>query len=205
MIVFYYKDEEIECDLALSEPQIEKYGDKLEKSYDAPTYQVISEVFAGLSGKRVMRSKFKSSTSSQGIKCSLKANEALLYPLERHILSVPKPPTLLSHREITRVTFSRVGGLKTFEVKFSMDSGVEHSYSSIPREEFVYLEDYCRAAEMNVENEMEGDGRAFADDVDMSDDEEAGRGARRGKEVNFGGDTHEEDETSSGESQVLIG
>jgi structure-specific recognition protein 1 len=187
--------------MALTEPQIEKYGDKLEKSYDAPTYQVISEVFSGLSDKKITRSKFKSSTSSQGIKCSLKANEALLYPLDRHILSVPKPPTLLAHREILRATFSRAGGsmTRTFEVKFSMDSGVEHSYSSIPREEFVYLEDYCREAGMTVENEMEGDGRAFADDVDMSDDdEEAGRGARRGKEVNFGGDDVNEDETSSG-------
>jgi structure-specific recognition protein 1 len=188
--------------LALTDPQTEKYGDKLEKSYDAPTYQVISEVFSGLSDKKVTRSKFKSSTSSQGIKCSMKANEALLYPLDRHILSVPKPPTLLSHREIVRVTFSRVGGstTRTFEVKFNMDSGVEHSYSSIPREEFVYLEDYCREAGMNVENEMEGDGRAFADDVDMSDDEdaEAGRGAKRGKDINFGGDDVGEDETSSG-------
>lgn len=201
------QDEEIECDLVLDEEQVKKY-DKLEKSYDAPTYQVISDVFTGLTDKRVIKSKFRSSQGSQALKCSLKANEALLYPLERQLLSVPKPPSLLLHREIVRVTFSRVGGAgggRTFEVKFSMDTGVEHTYSSIPREEFVYLESYCRDAGLEVENEMEaesatraGFGDAMMDD-DLSDDESEGRGKRAHRDINFagvGGD--DEDEGSSG-------
>ncbi|KAL3899117.1 MAG: hypothetical protein SGCHY_002277 [Lobulomycetales sp.] len=206
-LVFQFaRDEEIECDLVLDEEQVKKY-DKLEKSYDAPTYQVISDVFTGLTDKRVIKSKFRSSQGSQALKCSLKANEALLYPLERQLLSVPKPPSLLLHREIVRVTFSRVGGAgggRTFEVKFSMDTGVEHTYSSIPREEFVYLESYCRDAGLEVENEMEaesatraGFGDAMMDD-DLSDDESEGRGKRAHRDINFagvGGD--DEDEGSS--------
>jgi len=89
---------------------------------------------------------------------------------------------------------------RTFEVKFSMDTGVEHSYSSIPREEFVYLEEYCTEKRLNIENEMDNEDQSarFADDIgDDSDDSDAGPRKRTRVEVDFrgaGGD--DEDESS---------
>ena len=118
----------------------EKYAGALEKSYDGPVYEVVSDVFKGLSKKKVIMSslQYQSANGQSGLKCSQKANEAILYPLDKCFLAIPKPPIFFSHSDITAVTFSRVSSgstasTKTFEVKFSLVTGVEYSFSSISR------------------------------------------------------------------------
>ena len=78
-----------------------------------------------------------SAQNAAGFKCSLKANEAFLFPLDKSFLSIPKPPIFIPHSEIGAVTFSRVGGAssttKFFEMKISMSNGTEYSFANIPR------------------------------------------------------------------------
>jgi structure-specific recognition protein 1 len=83
-----------------------------------------------------------------------------LYPLEKSFLVIQKPPVYFSFSEIASVTFSRVTSAaasttKMCEMKFMLTSGVEFSYSSIPREEHGPLESYCRAKKLSVTNEIE--------------------------------------------------
>ncbi|KAJ3391548.1 FACT complex subunit [Lobulomyces angularis] len=177
LIFQFEKDDEVECELSLTEEELEKYEGRLQKTYDALSYEIISDILKGLSKKSVHRSSFKSAQNQSGIKCSMKANEALVYPMEKYILSIPKPPILLPHNQIVAVTFSRVGGgssgTKTFEVKISMDSGVEWSFSSIPREEYQTLVEYCQQKHLTVENEMaEEGGRIYQVMEDESDDDD---------------------------------
>ena len=68
------------------------------------------------------------------IKCSVKANEGHLYPLERSFLFLPKPVLLLHHHEITKAEFQRVGsGIgnpRTFD--FQLVAGTtEHTFSNV--------------------------------------------------------------------------
>lgn len=193
------QDEEIECELAMDNEQFESYDGKLEKSYDAPSYEVVCDIFCGLVRKSVIKSNFKSSLSTSGIKSSLKANEAMLYPLDKQILSYPKPVLVLPLNEIVTVTFSRVGSsTKTFEVKFSMDSGIQHSFSSIPREEFSTLESYCLEKRLNVENEMEADTRMVDDISDESEDD-----GERKFDFSVRGPDHEDEGSSVDEDFVV--
>ena len=80
--------------------------------------------------------------NQMSVKCAQKANELLLYPLERTFLALPKPTILIQHSEISAVIFSRVGGntsnLKTFEIKISTTSGNDTLFSSIPRFVFYF-------------------------------------------------------------------
>jgi structure-specific recognition protein 1 len=58
-------------------------------------------VLRGLSGAKVTRpSTFSSCQDGYAVKSSLKAEDGLLYPLEKGFFFLPKPPTLISHDEV---------------------------------------------------------------------------------------------------------
>jgi structure-specific recognition protein 1 len=115
-----------------------------------------------LIGKKVIppSTTYRSSQGFHSLKCSHKATEAIMYPLEKAFLILQKPPIYVSFSEIASITFSRVAsaattGTKFIEMKFSLTSGTEYSYSSIPREEHSYLEEYCRQKKLSVSSEIE--------------------------------------------------
>lgn len=50
----FKKDEEVTIDLNMTEELMrEKYKDKLEPHYESPLHQVVTQVFRGLTGKKV--------------------------------------------------------------------------------------------------------------------------------------------------------
>ncbi|KAJ3317940.1 FACT complex subunit [Boothiomyces sp. JEL0866] len=170
-LVFQFEREaEVEMTLNLNEELKEKFS-SLQEQYDGPTYQVASDIFSGVVGKKIQTPSplYKSAQGYSGVKCSLKANEAFLYPLEKSFLSIPKPPIYIPFSEISAVTFSRISSVsttstRTFEVKFSLTSGTEYSFSSIAREEHGPLEAFCRNKKISVLNEIGDDGLVVNDD-----------------------------------------
>jgi structure-specific recognition protein 1 len=79
-----------------------------------------------------------SSSNQMSIKCSQKANELLLFPLERSLIALPKPTIQILHSEISYITFSRVMGaassnLRTFEIKVQTLNGNDVLFSNLPR------------------------------------------------------------------------
>ncbi len=180
-------------------------------------------MFSGLSGKKVISAglyrtysflsrlyyNLSSAQNSAGFKCSYKANEAFLFPLDKSFLSIPKPPIFIPHAEIGAVTFSRVGGAssttKFFEMRISMSNGTEYGFANIPRylincipetnscrEEYNNLYEFCKARKLHVMNEMADEGRSFDIGDYMSDgdgeiqsgseDDQASRKRSRGVE-----------------------
>ncbi|KAJ3253307.1 FACT complex subunit [Boothiomyces macroporosus] len=170
-LVFQFEREsEVEMTLNLNEELKEKFS-SLQEQYDGPTYQVASDIFSGVVGKKIQTPSplYKSAQGYSGVKCSLKANEAFLYPLEKSFLSIPKPPIYIPFSEISAVTFSRISSVsttstRTFEVKFSLTSGTEYSFSSMAREEHGPLEAFCRNKKISVLNEIGDDGLVVNDD-----------------------------------------
>ena len=58
-------------------------------------------VLRGLSGAKVTRpGKFRSCQDGYAVKSSLKAEDGVLYPLEKSFFFLPKPPTLILHEEV---------------------------------------------------------------------------------------------------------
>ena len=73
-----------------------------------------------------------------GIKCSIKANEGILYCLDKSFMFVPKPATYVQIENIASITMSRVGGAvsasRTFDITMTMKGGAgEHQFSNINR------------------------------------------------------------------------
>ncbi|RMZ75639.1 hypothetical protein DV738_g5379, partial [Chaetothyriales sp. CBS 135597] len=180
-------DDEVAIELNLTEEDLTtKYKDKLEAKYEAPIHQVIARAFRGLSGRRViMPSKdFASHHNLQGVKCSIKANEGTLYPLDKSFMFVPKPATYIQFEQIQSIVMSRVGGAisasRTFDISVVMKNGAgDYTFANINREEQQPLEDFFKAKNLRYKNEMIDDSagllKAALDDNDLasSDDEDA--------------------------------
>ena len=204
-------DDEVNLDLNMQPDLLEsKYKDKLDAHYEAPIHHVIAKVFKGLSGKKIiMPSKdFVSHHNMSGVKCSIKANEGLLFCLDKSFMFVPKPATYIAIDQITNITMSRVGGAlaasRTFDITMSMKNGMgEHQFSNINREEQQPLEDFFKAKGIRFKNEMVEESNtllkaAMDQELASSDDEE---GVNRGS-ADEDDESPDEDFQADSESDV---
>ncbi|OCT46116.1 FACT complex subunit pob3 [Cladophialophora carrionii] len=207
-------DDEVNLDLNMSEEMLEtKYKDKLDAHYEAPIHHVIAKVFKGLSGKKIiMPSKdFVSHHNMNGVKCSIKANEGLLYCLDKSFMFVPKPATYVQIESIQSITMSRVGGAlaasRTFDITMTLKGGQgEHQFSNINREEQQPLEAFFQAKGIRFKNEMMEDSstllKAALDDQELaSSDDEEDAGVNRGS-ANEDDESPDEDFQEESESDV---
>ncbi|CAG8642219.1 14762_t:CDS:2, partial [Acaulospora colombiana] len=168
LVLQFKKEEEKEIQLNLDDETVQKeYGGKLEPQYEAPVYEVFSNVFHVLAKKKIIKpSGFKSQHDEVAVKCSLKANEGYLYPLEKCFLFIPKPPTLIKNGDIDklmrfqlvfRVSMTGNAGKgalttsRTFDVKFCM-------------KKFDHLDSYFHSKNIRTENDTEDKGQQVLDD-----------------------------------------
>ncbi|KAF2815882.1 FACT complex subunit pob3 [Mytilinidion resinicola] len=169
LVMQFKRDEEIVLDLNLTEEVIEgKYKDKLKSHYEAPIATVVSDIFRGLTNKKITKpsTSFTSHHGQNGVKCSVKANEGHLYCLDKAFMFVPKPATYISIENVASITMSRVGGAmaasRTFDITVTMKGGAgEHQFSNINREEQGPLENFFRAKSIKTKNEMIDDSSAI--------------------------------------------
>jgi structure-specific recognition protein 1 len=140
VVMQFKREEDIELDLNITEEDMkEKYGDKLQEHYTGPMYIVLTHLFRGLAGKKIISPSkdFESRHGQSAIKCSIKANEGHLYCMDKSFMFVPKPATYVAFDNVAQVTMSRVGGAvsasRTFDITITLRQGGEHQFSNINR------------------------------------------------------------------------
>ncbi|OJJ80711.1 FACT complex subunit POB3 [Aspergillus glaucus CBS 516.65] len=205
-------DEEISLELNMTDEILDtQYKDKLQSHYEEPIHQVVTKIFRGLSGKKViMPSKdFVSHHGHSGVKCSIKANEGLLYFLDKSLIFVPKPSTYIQLENVAIITMSRVGGAvsasRTFDITVSLKNGLgEHQFSNINREEQQPLEEFFKAKSIRFKNEMTDDHKSLIAaalvNEDMGSSDEGGRPDRGSADEDS--DTPDEDFQTETDSDV---
>lgn len=228
-VVFQFdKDELIEVDLKNIDAATaqSKYEGRLQMRYEAPTFEVVSTLFRVLAGQKILvPGSYKGYGGASCVKCAMKATEGYLYPLERNFLFLPKPTTLIPHADISNVEFSRVGsGMgnpRSFDVKFSLRSGVSYAFSNAPKEDHMFLEDFCRQKEIPFTRQEDpslvsaGRRRAAEDggddlglakkrgaldfDEDDSDDEDYDAGSDSSVAEDYDSDVDEDDDAEEDE------
>jgi structure-specific recognition protein 1 len=155
------KEEEIQLELNMKDEDFDsEFKGKLQQKYEAPLHSVVAALFRGLAGKKltVPSKDFTSHHHASGVKCSIKANEGLLFCMDKSFMFVPKPATYVNMDQITLITMSRIGGAmaasRTFDITMAMRGGGEFQFSNINREEQKPLEDFFRTKGLKVKNEM---------------------------------------------------
>ncbi|KAI5074178.1 hypothetical protein GOP47_0010139 [Adiantum capillus-veneris] len=206
IVLQFSTDDTLELDLTISEDLLtSKYNDRLEATYQGLEVEVFAQVLRGLSGAKVTRpGKFRSSQDGYAVRASLKAEDGVLYPLEKAFFFLPKPPTLILHDEIDYLEFERhgAGGSSShyFDLAIRLKSEQEHQFRNIPRNEYHNLFNFINSKNLKILNlgEMQGP-TGVAAVLEGSDDETLDPHLERIKSARDGGagnalDSDEEDE-----------
>lgn len=111
MVVCFFQfptDEEIEIALDLEEDVINnKFAGKLQPTYEGPSAEVFCKVLKGLSGCKITKpGVYVSHQQKKAVRCSLKADDGYLFPLEKSFFYITKPTTVLAYEEVAEVSAS---------------------------------------------------------------------------------------------------
>ena len=196
LVLQFPREEEMDVELNLSEEVLrDKYSGQLTKSMSGPTYEVVSSVFKVITDKKItIPGAFKSKSNAHAIKCSIKANDGYMYPLEKAFFFLPKPTVLLRFVDISHVEFARYQDAssstssRSFDLKvYTKSAGAEYQFSNIAREEYQGLYNFIVQHKLPIKN-IVGDNRTAMDVDDQESEEEE----------------DEEDEDESEEDQDFI-
>ncbi|XAR71229.1 hypothetical protein NMG60_11028397 [Bertholletia excelsa] len=199
IVLQFETDYVVESTLSMNEDLFNsKYKDKLEPSYKGLIHEVFTLILRGLSGAKVTRpGKFRSCQDGYAVKSSLKAEDGLLYPLEKSFFFLPKPPTLVLHEEIDYVEFQRhaAGGssMHYFDLLIRLKTEQEHLFRNIQRNEYHNLFDFISGKGlkiMNLGDVQTTDGVAAV----LQNDDDVDPHLERIRNAAVGDDSDEEDE-----------
>lgn len=180
LVAQFVTKEAIELELNVSDDEYEKeYKGKLERTYDAPEHEVISQVLRGFTNIRITRPGiFQSAQKSSLIKCSLKASEGHLYPLDRSLVFLMKPVLFIPHKNIATIVVSRVSASisasRTFDLKIEMRDRSSYQFLNVNKDEQNGIEEYFASKDIKIHNEIDEENaavQAAMDDV-MSDEDD---------------------------------
>ncbi|GAA0151117.1 hypothetical protein LIER_09906 [Lithospermum erythrorhizon] len=179
-IVMQFETEAVaDCELTMSDELYNtKYKDKLQLKYKGLIHEVFTMILRGLSGAKITRpGKFRSVQDGYAVKSSLKAEDGVLYPLEKSFFFLPKPPTLILHDEIDYVEFERhaAGGsnMQYFDLLIRLKSEQEHLFRNIQRNEYHNLFDFISSKGLKILNIGGGDQITDGVAAVLQDDDDA--------------------------------
>ncbi|CAN1319968.1 FACT complex subunit SSRP1 [Linum perenne] len=177
-----------------------KYKGKLEASYKGLIHEVFTTILRGLSSAKVTKpGTFRSCQDGYAVKSSLKAEDGLLYPLEKSFFFLPKPPTLILHEEIDYVEFERhaAGGsnMHYFDLLIKLKTEQEHLFRNIQRNEYHNLYNFIGDKGLKIMNLGGSQPTAGVPVIDSDEDIKVDPYYERIKnEAGGGEDSDEEDE-----------
>lgn len=194
--------------LASTEARTTKYGG-IGSKVEGDLPKVVASLLRSITGKRIFRpGEFVSSTGHKAIRCALKGNDGLLYPLDRSFFFIHKPATYVRHQEVVSIEMQRMGmgasgvASRTFDMVIRCkglggEQGREYTFSSIERKEHAGLLRFLRGKKLEVSTDEDDGSRQQRIGAMLGGDDEdddGRRAARGGGGGGGGGDAMDDDE-----------
>ncbi|KAL5180834.1 FACT complex subunit SSRP1 [Glycine soja] len=207
IVMQFETDYVVESELAINEDLYNtKYKDKLDLSYKGLIHEVFTTILRGLSGAKVTKpGKFRSCQDGYAVKSSLKAEDGILYPLEKSFFFLPKPPTLILHEEIDYVEFERhaAGGsnMHYFDLLIRLKSEQEHLFRNIQRNEYHNLYEFISSKGLKILNLGDAQPTVGIKKVLENDDDDAVDPHLERIKNEAGGDESDEEKPAKKESK----
>ncbi|EEA06186.1 FACT complex subunit SSRP1, putative [Cryptosporidium muris RN66] len=151
------QDEDIEIPLNLSEKEIQRFNG-LSTVMVGRFWDIVTRIFKALTGRPiVVPGDFRSASSYHCIRCSFKAQDGLLYPLNRSFIFITKPVIMIRYDEILNIEFSRMSGNQTrfFELFVTIKGGGDYSFTSIDKAEYNPLIKFLQEKNIRIRNLQE--------------------------------------------------
>lgn len=151
----------------LDEESLQKdYNGELQPVMRGSLANLIAKTFKVISRKKVfIPGKFANANQQACVKCAVRANEGLLYPLEKQFVFIHKPPILIRFNEVESVEFQRYAGgqgsTRNFDLCVNLKTSVtvgsvkDYVFSGIERSDYAGLYNFISAKKIPIKN-LEG-------------------------------------------------
>lgn len=146
MLILQVSKEPDEVVINLDEETLEKeYNGELQPVMRGSLSNLVAKTFKVIAGKKVfIPGKFANASQQACLSCSVRANEGLLYPLEKQFVFIHKPAIGVRFSEIESVEFQRYAGgqgsTRNFDLqvnlKASDTANKEYTFSGIDRSDY---------------------------------------------------------------------
>ena len=156
----------------------EEYEGELQPVMTGSLSNLVAKTFKVVTKKKVfVPGKFANANQHACVKCALKANEGLLYPLEKQFLFIHKPAVLIRFEEIESVEFQRYAGgqgsTRNFDLCVTLhqpditdSTGTrEYIFSGIDRSDYTALYNFLSGKKIRVRNLQSGSGPLSLDEA----------------------------------------
>ncbi|EGG19873.1 structure-specific recognition protein 1 [Cavenderia fasciculata] len=182
LVIQLPKNQEASVELNLTDEAQEKYKDKLSPTMDGTFYVIVRRILTSLTGKNIIvPGNFQSANQFNSIKCSLKANEGDLYPLERSFFFIYKPPTYIKFTDIDFIEFSRAPtsvtgrnapSSRNFDLGITLKNQTNIQFTNILKEEYENLHNFIQSKGIKVAKQEQAAPMRMLVDEDDSDDDD---------------------------------
>lgn len=169
-------DLEEDFTLALSAEDRIKFP-SLKEEYTGCTGKSFYEVLKGFTKPKISTvGSFSTLNNGKSLKCSLKASDGHLYPLDNSMIFLPKA-IYMPLSEIQNVEFSRVNvskfAAKTFDMKITT-CDKDYMFASLPKEDFGQLEQYFTEKNIKITSEVIAEEMSYSSEETDGDDDYSG-------------------------------
>lgn len=190
----FYEEEDVE-DVREKETLEKIDGLGVGREYKERLSKAITSILSRLSGKKVMETGgFTTIGGRKSLKCSCKANEGFLYPLDEGLLFITKI-IYIRYSEIDVVEFSRVNisarTAKTFDARVITKQDKEFTFNGMQKVEFGAFEEYLSQKGVKYVSEVVNEGWAEEGSASEESEEE--------ETMSEGTSTEEEEESEESE------
>jgi structure-specific recognition protein 1 len=169
-LVLQTNKEQAEVTVNLDEDALKKeYNGDLQPVMTGSFSNLVAKTFKVIAKKKVfIPGKFANANQQACVKCALRANEGLLYPLEKQFLFIHKPPVLIRFDEVESVEFQRYAGgqgsTRNFDLCVTLKSSSvagsgakEYTFSGVDRTDYTGLYNFLSGKKIVIKN-LEGAG-----------------------------------------------
>lgn len=173
IVMIFNPEEEEELTLNIGKEDSEKFPN-LQSTYTGNVGKTFLDILKELTKCKVTTiGNFMTLTRGKNLKCSLKAFDGHLYPLEKSLLFLPKA-IHMPLNEIQNVEFSRINvstfAAKTFDMKITtIDKS--YTFNSLPKEDFGQLEQYFSEKGVKVISEVIADEVSYSSEDNDEDND----------------------------------
>ena len=186
-----------------------KYDGQLSTELTMPLCNIMAKMMKVLSQSPVFVPKtFTSTRGVHGLRCALKANDGILYPLAKSFIYIHKPTIIIKFEDVESIEFLRaessLGG-RQFDIKVNTkstaitgDTSREYTFTSIDKAEYGLLYDFLASKNLPITTEKEQGGRKSLAGLD--DDDIPGDDSEEEDDDYEGGSNDSESDDDSGSS-----
>jgi len=211
------RDAQLEVTLSMSEEEVSRrFGDKLEQTEDGDMSEVIAKVVSAFTKKKVQglkaggfNDKPDKDERHKSLKCSLKAQDGQLYPLDKCFFFVSTKPMMLEFERIASIEFNRVdkqssaSAARTFDITMHMKDGSGNvQFVNLQRADYQELFRFLSAKKIRIQNIASASKVNFDEEGDDGDDEDDPYMNRVKRQREEKGDDDDDDDDEDSEEDV---